>query len=528
MILMRAMMTSTSNRNVLKYSQDKKKKKSARYALVGHIAGGILAACWIAAQSYGMAYFGFADMVPALVATVLSLMAVVLTLFKSNGYLYSFKEYDMLMAMPFSVRCVVANRFLLMYIRSLPWDILISLSALVGYAIKVQPSVWVYVIWIVLTPFIPLLPTVLMSLIGVVIADIGSRFRFKKVVQTILVFAITIPLAFSGVIINSIAKNDQISDLMRVSSDAMAGVSRYVPTVSWFDKAVNHADILSLSLLIGLSVVAFVLLVLFMSATYRRINSRLEVSAARRGRARVSPVYKKKSVKQSIAFCEFKRMTGSTNCAVNMFFGSVIAIVAGVVLPFIGIEPLIRMMAKGKTFDLAPFRLVWPVLTYFFLGMSPTTVVSPSLEGKRYWILRSLPIDKMTIYKGKMLLNIYINLLPGLFVVTTGLISLKATWYEYILGLLMITAMCLFSTTRGLKCGLKHVNLEWENELDVIKRGAATTIYLLPNMFATLILMGVMGVVCYFVSGLIGAAVVIVVYGLLAFYNYLRIVDMAK
>ena len=35
-----------------------------------------------------------------------------------------------------------------------------------------------------------------------------------------------------------------------------------------------------------------------------------------------------------------------------------------------------------------------PLIVYFFIGMVATTAMTPSLEGKNYWIVQSLPIKK--------------------------------------------------------------------------------------------------------------------------------------
>jgi ABC-2 type transport system permease protein len=54
-----------------------------------------------------------------------------------------------------------------------------------------------------------------------------------------------------------------------------------------------------------------------------------------------------------------------------------------------------------------------------------------------------------------------------------------------------MTLLCTFSTVYGMRCGLKHVKLDWENESEVVKRGPAANFYMMPNMFGTMILIGV-------------------------------------
>ena len=46
--------------------------------------------------------------------------------------------------------------------------------------------------------------------------------------------------------------------------------------------------------------------------------------------------------------------------------------------------------------------------------------------------------------------------------------------------------LCAFSTAWGCVCGTRHIRLDWDNEIEVIKQGAAVAIYMLPNMFVVM------------------------------------------
>ena len=35
-------------------------------------------------------------------------------------------------------------------------------------------------------------------------------------------------------------------------------------------------------------------------------------------------------------------------------------------------------------------------------------------------------------------------------------------------------------------CGVKHIQLDWENEVEVLKQSPAVIIYMLPNMFVVM------------------------------------------
>ena len=58
------------------------------------------------------------------------------------------------------------------------------------------------------------------------------------------------------------------------------------------------------------------------------------------------------------------------------------------------------------------------------------------------------------------------------------------------------TMASAFSTAWGCVCGIRHMRLDWENEIEVVKQSAAVAIYMLPNMFVVMgliVLMVVLG-----------------------------------
>ncbi len=515
-LLLRTMIASASNVHIVKYSKDPDSVKNARSSIIGSVILAVLLAGLMGAFSFGMAFFGFAAMVPVLVATIISFLSLVFPIFKSNGYLYDYPEYDSLMSMPFSVRTVVADRFLLMYLKDLPWNALLSISALVGCCLAEMPGAWTIIAWIILTPLIPLLPTVIVSLLGAFVTGIGSNFRHKKLVQTILTFAFTLPLVFSRFIINYLIQNDKIQAIMTKSSEALEGVSKVVPTVGWFAKATYGRDVLSFVLMAAVSLGVYFGVVWLISINYRKINSRLTSHATRRKGKKVVKSFRKKTPARSILFNDWKRITGSTVCATNLGLGAIVSLIAAVVLPFVNVNAIVSMMAGGQEVNVTNFHMVWPVIVYFFVGMMPTTLPSPSLEGKSDWILTSMPVSKKTICKGKIGLNLLLNLLPGALAVIGGFISIRANALEYLTGLLLITAMCLFSSIYGMRCGLKYCRTDWKNEIEVVKQGRGVTVYMLPNMFGTMILVALMIFFCAGIGSVAAGLAVAAVYALLA------------
>ncbi|MBR5968238.1 MAG: hypothetical protein IK001_06545, partial [Lachnospiraceae bacterium] len=161
LLLLKTLLLSTSQRNIYKHTTDRSKKGRVVGNWIGMSILYIMLMAYCIATCIGYGEAGIIGSAPVLCALTVSLLAFVFTLLKTNGYLFNFKEYDMLMSLPFEASTVAACKFLYMYVKSLMWYFSISLSMLVLYGIYVRPSVLVYPLWIILTFFLPLIPMVI-------------------------------------------------------------------------------------------------------------------------------------------------------------------------------------------------------------------------------------------------------------------------------------------------------------------------------------------------------------------------------
>ena len=523
LILLSAFFKSTSGINKLKYSHDRKVKAAVKGSIVGlsilYIC--LLGLCGAMAIGYGAV--GLGPAIPALMVIVVSLLSFVFTILKASSFMFGFKEYDMIMSMPLSSKTIVSAKFLFMYIKSLPWIMCVSVAMLVGYGVFVKPPVYVYFLWIILSAVIPIAPSVLASALSSLVTGIGAASKHKKLVQTILSFAVIILAFASRFIIEALFKDNQaeviFTNLSQITDKAS---SIYLPG-KWFANAVSGFDILSIVLILGVSFVLYEIFFLLVSKFYRRINSRLKTS--RTGKKFKMQALKTKSVVSSVAFKEFKRFTGSPLYITNMGFGEIAILAISVLMLILTPEKILGVFVHDETvsINLAILRPAIPIFVYFCVGMMSTTVCSPSLEGKNYWIVQSMPIRKLDLYNGKMLFNLYLTV-PFTVVSTIFLcISFKAGVIDTVIYCLCGVMFCAFSTCWGMVCGLKFLKLDWENEVEVIKGGKASLVYMLPNMLITMILMVAVVLLGFFVNPTLVNIILALIAMLLAFISYMSV-----
>ena len=158
LLLLRTLLLSTSQLNIVRHSTDKKVKSRFVLVVIGMFFLYAMLMGYSIAICVGYGVYGIIDAAPVMCALVISILSFAFTMFKTNGYLFNFREYDMLMSLPFEVRTVAACKFMYMYIKSLPWYLSISVSMMIGYAFFVHPSVAVYPIWLILSLILPIIP----------------------------------------------------------------------------------------------------------------------------------------------------------------------------------------------------------------------------------------------------------------------------------------------------------------------------------------------------------------------------------
>ena len=207
-LLMKTLLLSTSQRNIYRYSKDSKKRKKIMFGYVGVFCLYAMLIGYSAAICVGYGSYGMIESAPVLCALTISALSFVFTFFKTNGYLFNFKEYDMLMALPFEARTVAACKFAYMYVKSLPWYLCIALAMMAGYGYYARPSAAVYPLWILLSAFLPVIPMLGAAFLGFLIARISAGFRKTKIVQTVLTFAFIIFCFSLRYIIEDLFRND--------------------------------------------------------------------------------------------------------------------------------------------------------------------------------------------------------------------------------------------------------------------------------------------------------------------------------
>ncbi|WP_131469375.1 hypothetical protein [Ruminiclostridium cellobioparum] len=135
--------------------------------------------------------------------------------------------------------------------------------------------------------------------------------------------------------------------------------------------------------------------------------------------------------------------------------------------------------------------LIVTMAMVFCVALTCTTAPSISLEGKNLWIVKSLPLKAMDIFRSKILLNLVITA-PILVICSTVLTAvLGFTILEYLLIVAVGCSYCVFIAVAGLIINLHFPKLEWNTQVAAVKQSASVMLALAAGFLSIMLPIGI-------------------------------------
>ncbi|MBN2540141.1 MAG: hypothetical protein JXB08_01305 [Bacilli bacterium] len=418
-------------------------------------------------------------------ATVLSVMFV---LFRANGYLFNYKDYQILQPLPIPSRTVISAKIVVMMV-FIYLSVFIFIAPIAfSYFYHGGFNVLGLLFFLIGTLTIPIIPLVVFSFVSLLIARLTAKMRHTNIINIVLLFVV-----FLGIMYGSFSLNfgDNLNPLLN-QQDFMDALGSIYPPITWFVGAVNSHNVLDLLFLLASNAAVLVIFVYAIQKLVTSTNQRAMSKVTRKNNK--AAVAKQRSIIGSIAAKETKTFFNTTIYALNIGFGPVIMIILGVASIFYA-DNIQNYFATemGLNFGM---EIIILILLGFSLSMVYSTAVSLSLEGKQFWILRSLPIKPKTVMYGKMLFNIYLGLPAA--VITTLMFSyaIKLSFLTTMMILLFVVSLSLMVTVFGAIINLYVPKFEFRNPTEVVKQSAGAMFAL----FGSWIILVVDGLIFYFVT----------------------------
>ncbi|MCL2254466.1 MAG: hypothetical protein FWC09_08485 [Lachnospiraceae bacterium] len=435
---------------------------------------------------YSLGHLGLADLIPAYAAASCAIASLAFTLLKTNGYLFGFRDYDLLMSLPVPISSVVASRFLLVYFTNLVFSFFLVLPMAAAHIIFVKPGVIIYLFWLIGIFTTPLIPTAIGVLLGSIVMAVATRSRHTKTVSSILaillIMATLVLSMFSGELAVDLEESGDFAGMGTFIYDQICSL---YPLADMFNKSFKSGGFIYFLLFIGLSIAVYLIMLLLISTKYKAINTAL-AGQIKRTDFELNQRLLSASPLKALYRKEWKRFLSCTVYLTNAGIGALMTLMFGLALAILGpdqAEAYLGVEGIGDTMN----RLI-PYLLAIMLSISCTSCSSLSLEGKNLWIIKSCPLSPRTIFDSKILVNLTLTVPVAVICGLLISIRLKAGLADTFIIFMIPLTSTIFAAVWGMYINIKMPRYEWESEIQIVKQSAASMIGMLGSAGIILVL----------------------------------------
>jgi len=449
---------------------------------------------------------------------IATVMILIIMLFRAGSILFSYSTYERLITLPFKHFNIIFSRFIHIYIESFVIGLGMILPGMIAYAILTpMPALgWLFIVLSIL--LVPIIPLTIAALIDFLALSVTAKSKKRNIASIIVSIVATLALCVFIFLMSGNPDN-----LMNVAMKAGDIIGIIYPPAHWYAVSLTGDFLLFLVYVLVSAVIGFLLVLLF-SKTFQKISATTRERCATP--AFVMTEQFQKPLKKTLFSLEKKRFVAIREYILQSIIGYVILVIGTIALLILVIiinpsstqnNDLVKILEK--------FAFILPLFIVFFSCMVTTTSSAISIEGKQWWILKSLPIPMKTIARAKARLNLTLAIPCCIFTSIIGCIIFLLFGVYDITTLIMIfifpLAAVWFCTYFFLFLNMKNPSLDWDNVADAVKSGMVV-------LYSVLTCFGIVGVsvgLCFLMGmltgiyslGLVITTILLVIFTILVF-----------
>lgn len=448
---------------------------------------------------------------PQIVITMASvaagLMVLVFGIFYILSALFLAKDTELLASLPIPQGHVFFSKFLLVLLAEYPIAFFLMLPPVIIYGIGQKTGAFYYILAIICTILLPLVPLIISALLSLILMNIVSRSKRRDLI-TIIGSIVFIVLIFAGqnYLMSRMPNNQQ--DFMMVILNSSNALIEYMggafPPAIWITKILTgtmQETLLNLLYLLLISFGAFAIVYLLASFIFQRgATAQLETGV---GTGKTKLTYKKTSQVFTIFKNELLVIIRTPVYALNSLIMIFMAPIL-LMLPLLGgnlandpdLQFLYQLIEKG---DSKPTLLliVAGIITAFVL-INPAISTTFSREGKNIWILKNIPVKPEIQVFGKFLAGYSISFVGAFFSAVVAMFSFRVDFVTTIMVIILCGAALIPTSAAGILIDLSRPKLTWNNPQEAIKQNFNAVLAMLLGI----VIISIFGVIGYFIATL--------------------------
>ena len=438
---------------------------------------------YVIAFSCGLSGMGMTKIIPMYLYAVASLLILVFSFFKAGNTLFTMKGYEMLISLPVSRASIIISRFVCMYVTNLLIELLIMIPGLAVYAYFESPSVSFYIVFLLGSLFLPLLPLTISSIFGAVITAVSSRTKHKSLVESVLMLAVVLAVLGGSQLLSD--KESQLTEEMLKNMAQMLSeqIGRSYPPAMWFHKALL-GDLGAFGLLIVMPTAVFIVFIVVLQNYFQAICASIHAVSAKND-FRMTKLQRSSRL-TALWRRELKRYFSSSIYVTNTLVGYFMAVVVAAGIYFAGIDQLISALQLTDMTILDPVLHCIPFGLSCMLCMTSITACSISMEGNTFWQIQTLPVTAKEYYDSKILANLSVAAPFYLISELLLILALKPEGLTLVWWIVIPACYLLFICVTGIAVNLAFPVLKWENEVRIVKQSASMFVTMLIGMLGSI------------------------------------------
>ena len=420
-----------------------------------------------------------ADPTPAisLFAGLASMLTFMTTMNHARS-IYTGEDYDMLSALPIRKRDIVSSKIISMYVVELLFSVIIMIPHGVVLVILTH-NVTFFLVALLLAFNIPNVPIAFAVLLSILVTMLTSRFKSANMVFTILYTLIIVAISATSMFLNNMRGDQAVSGF-----STMGNILKWINPTYIFIELSLSTNILFLAVYAGINILVAVLSVLFIVFAYDRLHE--IVSSVSMKKTYVRKDLKNKGEGKLLLSLEFKRLINSKFYFANAVMGSIMAILGSTVFiisfsqSFNTVED-VEALAVMK----AMFMPMYIAICAMIIGLSNPSTGCLNIEGKNFWIIKSLPIDLKKYLRSKLLFSWILTLPAALIASTIAVIFYHDNVIDIIFAFILPLVYSVLNSLIGLIIAVHYPILKWNNEAEAVKNAKGVVICLFINLGMT-------------------------------------------
>lgn len=462
---------------------NKKNKKGKVKSSVGMIILFTLLYLYLAAVlgvMFGSAFFMISMTLDEVTKWVMIALAAVLafalmtlgSVFVAKNLLYEAKDNDLLLSMPIPPSMILASRVFSLLLLNYIFGTVVFIPCAVVYGIVYGFGVLEFILFVVGFLLLGLLSLAIICALAFLIELVTRRLRNKNVIT--MVFS----LGFLALYMYF------YSNMNTIMESAVNNFYKFIPIIEkWLKPAyflglgVSNLDFVSFLLYTLCALIPFGIVYYILSKSF------ISIATTSKNVGKIK--YKEKEMKVSGALWaltkkEIKLFLSLPAYMMNAGLGVIFAVgvsVLAVVKKGVILEAL--SSGFGMTIDINMIYSILILALVFMCSMNLVSAPSISLEGRKLWIAKSIPVSGETVLLSKVLAHCIICL-P--FMVLSGLIlwiGMGMSWYMGIFTILIPSLFTVILAFFGVLFNLKFHKFEWVNEAVPVKQGLSVLLTML-------------------------------------------------